>query len=203
MRAERGAVKGPALERRVVVAALLEDRGDLLVVAGLGSSAWDCTAAGDHSLTFPLWGGMGQAAMTGLGLAMARPDRRVLVITGDGELLMGMGSLATIAVQAPQNLTIVVLDNGRYGETGMQESHTAHGVELAAVGSACGFRRTSVIRRMEEVQELRKAIHGDPGPKLAVVKVLPEKAPLVMPPRDGALLKDRFRRALLGAADPL
>ncbi|MFH1763072.1 MAG: thiamine pyrophosphate-dependent enzyme [Gemmatimonadota bacterium] len=196
MRAERGPEKSPALERRAVVAALLEGRGDLLVVAGLGSTAWDCTAAGDHPLTFPLWGGMGQAAMTGLGLALALPDRRVLVVTGDGELLMGMGSLATIAVQRPRSLTIVVLDNGRYGETGMQESHTAHGVDLAAVASACGFPRTSVIRRMEEVTELRRAIHDDAGPKLAVVKVLLKKAPLALPPRDGVALKVRFRGAL-------
>ncbi len=109
---------------------------------------------------------------------------------------MGMGSLATIAVQRPRNLTVVVLDNGRYGETGMQESHTAHGVDLAAVASACGFPQTSVIRRIEEVPELRRAIRGDPGPKLAVVKVLPEKAPLVLPPRDGVALKARFREAL-------
>lgn len=186
------------LHRRAVVEALLEGRGDLLVVAGLGSSAWDCTAAGDHPLTFPLWGGMGQAAMTGLGLALAQPKRRVLVVTGDGELLMGMGSLATIAVQRPRNLTIVVLDNGRYGETGMQDSHTAHGVDLAAVASACGFARTSVIRERGEVHELRRAIFSGPGPTLAVVKVLPEKVPLVLPPRDGAFLKDRFRRALSG-----
>jgi thiamine pyrophosphate-dependent acetolactate synthase large subunit-like protein len=191
------------LHRRAVVASLLEGRGDLLVVAGLGSSAWDCTAAGDHPLTFPLWGGMGQAAMTGLGLAIAQPKRRVLVVTGDGELLMGLGSLATIAVQQAPNLTIVVLDNGRYGETGMQESHTAHGVDLAAVAAACGFPRTSVVRTWEEVHELRRTAFGDAGPTLAVVKVLPETAPLVLPPRDGATLKDRFRAALSASPDPL
>ena len=196
MKTDRAMEGGTTLDRRGVVAALLEGRGDLLVVAGLGSSAWDCAAAGDHDLTFPLWGGMGQAAMTGLGLAVARPDRRVLVFTGDGELLMGMGSLATIAVQHPHNLTIVVLDNGRYGETGMQESHTAHGVDLAAVASGCGFPRTSVIRSMEEIHALRESIHRAPGPTLAVVKVHPDKPPLVLPPRDGPLLKDRFRAAL-------
>jgi thiamine pyrophosphate-dependent acetolactate synthase large subunit-like protein len=196
MRARKDTGEGPALHRRAVVSALLEDRGDLLVVAGLGSSAWDCTAAGDHPLTFPLWGGMGQAAMTGLGLAMARPDRRLLVVTGDGELLMGLGSLATIAVQRPENLTVAVLDNERYGETGMQASHTAHGVDLAAVASACGFSRSSVIRRMEEVHALRGAVHSHQGSNLAVIKVVPEKPPLVLPPRDGALLKTRFRGAL-------
>ncbi len=197
--AKIGSSAGP-LRRREAVARLLDERGDLLVVAGLGSPAWDCTAAGDHPLTFPLWGGMGQAAMTGLGLALARPERRVVVITGDGELLMGLGSLATIGVQGPKNLSIVVLDNGRYGETGMQASHTAHGVDLAAVAAGCAFARTATITRMEQLAALREAIHVLPGPSLAVVKVLPEKVPLVMPPRDGALLKERFRRALTRGA---
>lgn len=184
------------LHRREVVTALLDDRGELLVVAGLGSAAWDCAAAGDHPLTFPLWGGMGQAAMTGLGLAMACPGRRVLVITGDGEMLMGLGSLATIGVQAPANLSVVVLDNGRYGETGMQASHTAHGVDLAAVAAACGFSWTRTVKRIEELPELKQVVHQRAGPNLASVEVLPEKVPLVLPPRDGVLLRDRFRRAL-------
>ena len=97
------------LHRREVVKALLEDRGDLLVVAGLGSTAWDCTAAGDHALTFPMWGAMGCAAVTGLGLALAQPARRVLVVTGDGEMLMGLGALATIGVQKPANLSVVAV----------------------------------------------------------------------------------------------
>jgi thiamine pyrophosphate-dependent acetolactate synthase large subunit-like protein len=188
----------PMLHRREVVAALLHQRGDLLVVAGLGSPAWDCTAAGDHPLTFPLWGGMGQAAMTGLGLALARPERRVLVVTGDGEALMGLGALATIGVQQPENLTVVVLDNERYGETGMQATHTAHGVDLAGVARSCGFAWTSTLREMGQVPGLREAIHARPGPGLAVVKVLPERLPLVFPTKEGVILKNRFREALLG-----
>ena len=179
------------MRRREVVKELLEDRGELLVVAGLGSTAWDITAAGDSPLSFPLWGAMGQAAMIGLGLALAQPKRRVLVITGDGEMLMGLGSLATIGVQKPENLSIVVIDNERYGETGMQATHTASGVDLAAVARACGLQ----IRSFER---LRAAIHSQPGPNFAVVKVEAEKIPLVLPPREGALLKARFRRALLG-----
>src|SRR5438093_8131039 len=128
------------LHRRQVVKTLLSERGDLLVVAGLGSTAWDITAAGDAPLSFPLWGAMGQAAMIGLGLALAQPKRRVLVVTGDGEMLMGLGSLATIGVQQPPNLTVVVIDNERYGETGMQRTHTAYGVDLAAVARACKFK---------------------------------------------------------------
>src|SRR3979409_1496634 len=128
MSAIASADQASKLERRAVVRALLADRGDLLVVAGLGAPAWDATDAGDHALTFPLWGGMGGATAIGLGLALAQPERRVLVLTGDGELLMGMGSLATIGAQRPRNLSVVVLDNERYGETGMQVSHTAFGV---------------------------------------------------------------------------
>lgn len=188
----------PTLRRREVVATLLEDRAGLLVVAGLGSPAWDCTAAGDNPLTFPLWGAMGQAAMTGLGLALARPRERVLVITGDGEALMGLGALATIGVQRPENLSVVILDNGRFGETGMQASHTAFGVDLARIAGGCGFRHTEVLTTSHGLPALREAVHSRPGPNLAVVKIIPEALPLVLPPRDGALLKARFRRALLG-----
>jgi len=188
------------LHRREVVKALLKDRSGLLVVAGLGSSAWDCAAAGDHPLTFPLWGAMGSACMIGLGLALAQPKRRVLVITGDGEMLMGLGSLATIGAQRPGNLAIVVLDNERYGETGMQATHTASGVDLAAVARACGLRNASTLTDPGEIAALRAAIHGTPGPNFATVKVVAEKIPIILPPRDGGLLKARFRRALLGEA---
>jgi thiamine pyrophosphate-dependent acetolactate synthase large subunit-like protein len=177
--------------RREVVAELLKERKDLLVIAGLGSTAWDITAAGDSPLSFPLWGAMGQAAMMGLGLALAQPRRRVLVITGDGEMLMGLGSLATIGVQQPQNLSIVVIDNERYGETGMQTTHTAHGIDLEAVARGCGLK-------ICPFENLREAIHAQPGPSFAVIKVQAEKIPLVLPPREGTLLKARFRRALLG-----
>jgi thiamine pyrophosphate-dependent acetolactate synthase large subunit-like protein len=187
-----------SLHRRDVVKALLADRGALLVVAGLGSTAWDCTAAGDHPLTFPMWGAMGCAAMTGLGLALAQPQRRVLVITGDGEMLMGLGSLATIGVQKPQNLSVVVIDNERYGETGMQETHTAHGVDLAAMARAAGFASGVLLRDAAGVAALRKTIHEAAGPHFAQVKVAVEKNRLVLPPREGALLKSRFRAALLG-----
>lgn len=179
------------MKRRDAVRALLKNRKNLLVVAGLGSTAWDCTAAGDSPLTFPMWGAMGQAAMMGLGLALAQPKRRVLVITGDGEALMGLGALATIGVQQPPNLTVVVIDNERYGETGMQMTHTASGIDLEGVARACKLR-------VVKFASLQKAIHKERGPHFAVVKVDAEKIPLVLPPREGALLKARFRRALLG-----
>ena len=187
------------LHRREVVKALLAQRGDALVVAGLGSTAWDCAAAGDSPLTFPLWGAMGAAAMVGLGLAIAQPARRVLVITGDGEMLMGLGSLATIGVQSPRNLAIVVIDNERYGETGMQATHTAHGVDLAAIALGCRFASARVIRDPKEFDAARLSLLGESGPVLVQVKVVAEKLPLVLPPHDGVVLKERFRKALLGA----
>jgi thiamine pyrophosphate-dependent acetolactate synthase large subunit-like protein len=186
------------MHRRKVVEILLKDRKDLLVVAGLGSTAWDITAAGDSPLNFPLWGAMGNAAMIGLGLALAQPKRRVLVLTGDGEMLMGMGSLATIGVQKPRNLSVVVIDNERYGETGMQATHTAAGVDLAKVAQGCGFKVARQIRSATQLAALRSAIHRPSGPLFAQVKVVAEKIPLVLPPREGGLLKARFRRALLG-----
>ena len=187
------------LHRREVVEALLRERGDTLVVAGLGSTAWDCTAAGDSPLTFPLWGAMGAAAMVGLGLSIAQPERRVLVITGDGEMLMGLGSFATIGVQAPRNLSIAVIDNERYGETGMQSTHTADGVDLAAVARGCRFSSARMVRDSKEFESARAELLGGVGPVLVQIKVLAEKLPLVLPPHDGVVLKDRFRRALLGA----
>ena len=185
-----------ALRRRELAARLLADPGDLLVVAGLGSTAWDVTAAGDRPLNFPLWGAMGGAAMVGLGLALAQPERRVLVVTGDGELLMGMGSLATIAVQRPPNLAIVVFDNERYGETGMQATHTAHDVDLAAIARACGFPVSGTVREPAELEAALPTIRAAPGPTFHAIKVRAESLPLVLPPKDGAHLKDRFRMAL-------
>jgi thiamine pyrophosphate-dependent acetolactate synthase large subunit-like protein len=187
-----------ALRRRTVVDFLLKNRKNLLVVAGLGSTAWDITAAGDSPLNFPLWGAMGNAAMFGLGLALAQPGRRVLVLTGDGEMLMGMGALATIGVQQPRNLSVVVIDNERYGETGMQATHTAAKVDLARVAAACGFQVARLVRDRSKLAALRTAIHAARGPLFAQVKVQAEKLALVLPPRDGSLLKSRFRKALLG-----
>ena len=187
------------LRRRDVVRRLLDNRGELLVVTGLGSPNWDVTAAGDTPLNFPMWGAMGGAAMVGLGLALAQPERRVLVITGDGEMLMGLGSLATIAAQAPKKLVIVVCDNERYGETGMQITHTAHGTELSAVAAACGFPITRDVRDEAGLEAVRPLIlHAEDGPVFITVKVRAEALPFVMPPKDGAYLKDRFRIALLG-----
>jgi len=188
------------LRRRAVVSRLLEDRGDMLVVAGLGACAWDVTAVGDSPLNFPLWGAMGGAAIMGLGLAMAQPQRRVMVITGDGDMLMGLGSLATIATKMPGNLTVVVLDNERYGETGMQATHTAHGVDLAAVATGCGLTQVSTIADDVALEAALPSLRRGNGPIFSVIKVRAENLPFVLPPKDGAHLKDRFRSSLLSSA---
>jgi thiamine pyrophosphate-dependent acetolactate synthase large subunit-like protein len=190
----------PLLDRRAVVPRLLKDRGDLLVVSGLGAPTWDCAAAGDHPLNFYVWGAMGSATMIGLGLATARPDRPVLVITGDGEMLMGLGSLATVAVRKPANLSIVVLDNEHYGETGNQPTHTAEGVDLAGIAAAAGFPAARRIESDADLESLIPLVRAKQGPLFAAVKIANKKDPVVLPPRDGAHLKHRFREALLGTA---
>lgn len=185
------------LDRRAAVAALLRDAGDTLVVTGLGSPSYDVHAAGDRPETYYLWGAMGSAALVGLGLAQAQPGRRVLVLTGDGEQLMGLGGLATIAVAAPANLAIVVIDNGHFGETGMQTSHTGFGIALDRLAAACGFAAHSVVHDMAGVAALRDSLAAPAsGPQLHVLKVRAENLPRSLPPRDAIFIKNRFRANL-------
>jgi thiamine pyrophosphate-dependent acetolactate synthase large subunit-like protein len=184
------------LDRREFVKQLLIDRGDLLVVSGLGSATYDVAAAGDHPLNFYLWGAMGGTAMLGLGLALARPDRRVAVLTGDGDMLMGIGSLATIGVKQPNNLSIVVLDNAHYGETGMQASATQSGIDLVATALACRFRQARAVSRIDEAAGVRALLHSGNGPMLVSAHISAEDAPRVLPLRDGHAIKQRFIGAL-------
>jgi thiamine pyrophosphate-dependent acetolactate synthase large subunit-like protein len=186
-----------SLDRRQAVQALLADRGDLLVVSGLGSSSYDVFDAGDHPGNFYLWGAMGGAAMVGLGIALARPQRPVVVITGDGEQLMGIGSLLTIAAHKSANLSIVVLDNGHFGETGMQISHSGLGARLDLIASGAGIREVAEITDLKGITEFRPALHSiDGGPRLAIVRIASGHVERVLPPRDGAYLKNRFRENL-------
>jgi thiamine pyrophosphate-dependent acetolactate synthase large subunit-like protein len=194
--AKKSAPNPNALDRRAVVTSLLQDRGDLLVVTGLGSSSYDAMAAGDHPRTFFLWGAMGGAAMVGMGLALAQPDQHVAVITGDGEQLMGLGSFATIGAQKVKNLSIVVLDNSHYGETGMQASHTGLGVDLVGIAQSCGFAWSARVSDMAGVEALRKRLHNPEGPIFAAVQIAANDPPRVLPPRDGVFLKNRLRQSL-------
>jgi thiamine pyrophosphate-dependent acetolactate synthase large subunit-like protein len=193
------AVRSNMLDRRDFVRALLSDRGDLLVVSGLGSATYDVAAAGDHPLNFYLWGAMGGTAMIGLGLALARPDRRVAVLTGDGDMLMGLGSLATIGVKQSNNLTVVVLDNAHYGETGMQPSATQAGIDLVATALACRFKHARAVSRIDEAGDVRTLVHSGEGPILVNARVGNDDVPRVLPLRDGHAIKQRFIEALNSA----
>jgi thiamine pyrophosphate-dependent acetolactate synthase large subunit-like protein len=184
------------LDRREFVKELLVDRKDLLVVSGLGCPTYDVAACGDHPLNFYLWGAMGGATMIGLGLALAQPARRVLVLTGDGEALMGLGSLATIGVKQPGNLVIIVLDNQHYGETGMQPSHTRAGVDLVAVARGCRFTDGLYVSEIGAAGRVRDLVHSGGGPILVQARIASDAAPRVLPLRDGHALKRRFMEAL-------
>jgi thiamine pyrophosphate-dependent acetolactate synthase large subunit-like protein len=184
------------LDRRAAVAALVGACPDALFVAGLGAPAYDLFAAGDRDLSFYLWGAMGGAAAMGLGLAVAQPGRSVVVVTGDGEQLMGLGALATIGARRPPNLTVVVLDNGRYGETGMQETHTSLGTSLAGAALACGLEWAEEVSSEGRLPALAARVRAREGAGLAQLLVRAESLPRVLPSRDGVFLKERFRAAL-------
>lgn len=185
------------LDRRDVVRRLVRDRNDTLIVASLGAPCYDLGAAGDHDRNFYLWGAMGGSAMVGLGLALAQPDVPVVVLAGDGEMLMGLGGFATVAVKQPRNLSIIILDNELYGETGSQRSHTAWRTDLAAVAKACGIADARLIEADGDVDTLARDLHKvRAGPLVAVVKIDGEEKPRCLPSRDGVMIKGRLRQAL-------
>jgi thiamine pyrophosphate-dependent acetolactate synthase large subunit-like protein len=186
------------LERRKVMSTLLAGRGDdVLVVPGLGSTTWDLASLGDDDRNFYLWGAMGGAVMIALGLALAQPKRRVLAITGDGEMLMGMGSLATVGLQQPNNLAVIVFDNGVYGETGLQPSHTHGGAtDLVGVAAACGIARRYDVASDNELGTLAADLKTFEETLFARVRIAADDPPRVLPLRDGVELKHRFRKAV-------
>jgi thiamine pyrophosphate-dependent acetolactate synthase large subunit-like protein len=189
--------KANLLERRSVVGSLLADRKDAVVVGGLGASTYDIAAAGVHDRNFYLWGAMGGAVMIGLGVALAQPKLPVVVITGDGEMLMGMGSLATVGLQQPGNLTIVVLDNEVYGETGGQASHTAATVDFVGVARSCGIADTRTLSTMAEIRAFATQIQDiSGGPRFASVKIDSANLERVLSSRDGQFTVTRIRGAL-------
>ncbi len=184
------------LLRRPAVAAILAERGGALVVTGLGSATYDAAAAGDDTSNFYYWGGMGLTAMTGLGVAMAQPDRRVLVITGDGDMMMGVGSFATIAALSPANLSILVLDNEQFGETGEQAGLSAGKANLEEMAKGAGIDQTMTVDGSADRAGVLKLLYETAGPVLCVAKVAKGNEERVLPSLDGAYLARRFREAL-------
>ena len=193
-------IRDKQLNRRDLVAELVRQRGQAAIITGLGSPTYDCAVAGDSSLNFYLWGGMGGAAMLGFGVALAKPDRRVVVLTTDGEILMGVGSFATIASQQPRNLAILVLDNEAFGETGSQPGLTSFGVDIAAMAAGAGIKRAMTVRTPQEREALLRAVLHDEGPVVAVAKVELSDDPVALPSRDGESLHYRFREAVMSAS---
>lgn len=189
-------VSSERADRRAFVSRLLAATPDALVVTGLGSATYDVFAAGDRDRNYYLWGAMGGATSLGLGLALAQPDKPVVVITGDGEQLMGIGSLGTIAVKQPKNLTIVVLDNGHFGETGMQRSHSSLGTNLVAVAKGFGIEGAFATGSLERCDEIARRINARTGTVFAQVFIQADEPPRALPPRDGPYIKNRFRAAL-------
>jgi thiamine pyrophosphate-dependent acetolactate synthase large subunit-like protein len=189
-------VDEPRLDRRAFVADLLALIPDALVITGLGSPTYDVASAGHRDRNFMLWGAMGGAIPLGLGLALARPDESVVVITGDGEQLMGIGALGTVVAASPANLTIVCLDNGHFGETGMQRSHTSLGTDLVTVAKGFGIDDAFTVTDPDGVREVAERVHARRGVSYARVPIDPSEPPRVMPSRDGVNTKNIFRSAL-------
>ena len=186
--------KANRLDRRAVVSSLLKDRKGTIAVGGLGASTYDIAAAGDHPRNFYLWGAMGGAVMISLGLALAQPKLPVVVITGDGEMLMGIGSLATVGLQKPANLTIIVLDNEAYGETGGQVSHTASVVDLVGVAKSCGIVNAQSLETMSEIEAYAPSLHDvSAGPRFASVKIDAANLERMLAGRDGIFMLNRLR----------
>lgn len=188
-----------ALERCKAVPALVGKHEDFLIVAGLAGSAKDMAALTDDGAhLFALAGAMGAAVMMGFGLALAQPERRVLVVTGDGELLMNLGALATIAVANPPNLSIVCVDNGHYGETGYQKSHTSLGVDLEQIAIGSGIKATRTVTREDQIADASRLIRETNGTAFVCMRVEPTNPPSYRRLLDPAACRNRFRTALLG-----
>ncbi len=179
------------INRQEAARALVGALSDQLVVTGLGNVANDVFAAGDRAQNFYARGSMGMAASIALGLARARPDDRVVCVDGEGSLLMNHGALATIGRYAPRNLACVVWDNEAYQITGGQSTHTAAGVDLAAVARGCGIASASTAATVDELTTALGRILDAPGPHLLVAKVDRTLA-TGWSPRRPALIKYRF-----------
>ncbi|HSF94210.1 MAG TPA: thiamine pyrophosphate-dependent enzyme [Thermohalobaculum sp.] len=191
-------MSGNYLKRRELVSALLARREGALVVPGLGSPTWDCLASGGSDDYLYSWGGMGLAVPTALGVALARPNRRVLCLTGDGEMMMGIGSLAVVAAQAPANLGILVLDNEHFGETGRQPGLTGRATDLCGIARGAGIAHTLAVRQLDQLDALAELMFQRPGPTFAVAKIALTEEPWALPEKDGAVIARRFMAAAEG-----
>jgi len=189
------------LDRKMAVPAIVGDPSDLLIVCGLAGASKDIahlTDDGDN--IFTMAGAMGGATAMGLGLALSRPDKRVLVVTGDGELLMNVGTLATVGIMKPANLSILCVDNGHYGETGYQESHTQRGVDLETIAQGSAIPVTRTVTTQDQLAEAAQILRNSNASSFVLLRVSTEPPPVVKRSMDASERKSAFRRALLGTA---
>jgi phosphonopyruvate decarboxylase len=187
------------LDREVVIPKLVPNPSDYLIIAGLGGTARDTTRltnAGSNLYT--LGGAMGAATMLGLGLALARPDKKVLVVTGDGELLMSLGSLATVSVLNPPNLSIICVDNGHYGETGYQVSHSGRGVDLEAIAIGAGIKVTTTVQEDSQIENGAKVVAHCKDTSFVLLRISTKESSPVKRNLNAADCRIIFRSALLG-----
>ncbi len=184
------------LNRRQLVRDILADRKDALIITGLGNPTYDVAAIEDHIENFYLWGAMGLAVSVGLGVAISQPQRRVVVITGDGEAMMGVGSFATVAAAACQNLSILVLDNEMFAETGNQQGLTQGGTDIEKMAQGAGIIPTLTATSSQHLAQARELLFTTNGPCLVVAKISKREEKKVLPPRNGAYMAERFRRGL-------
>lgn len=188
------------LDRREAVPKLIGEHEDFLFVSGLAGTSKDMAAlTADGAHLYTMAGAMGAAVSMGLGLALARPDKKVMVVTGDGELLMNIGALATVSVLNPPNLRILCVDNGHYGETGYQESHTNRGVDLEKMAVGAGIKSTCTIERGEDLAKGARMLRESNGACFVVLRVMPDDPPAFKRLMDPAAARVRFRMSLLGA----
>lgn len=185
------------LNRLDAVPALLGDLSDTLVVSGLAGAAQDVAAHSQESENvFILAGAMGAAVPVALGLALSRPERQVLVATGDGDLLMNVGALSVVGAMQPRNLSIVCIDNGHYGETGYQPSHTSRGVDLETIARGSGIGATMTINSMDEIAAGRALLARADAPCFVLLKVSAEPSARYKRSLDARARKTLFRATL-------
>lgn len=172
---------------------LLEN--DEIVVGGIAHTCFDLYGAGHRPQNFYMLGSMGLAVPIGLGLALAHPERQVIVLEGDGSLLMNLGILTTVAMVAPPNLTIVVWDNEAYQTTGGQATATQAGADLVSLASGAGIERSEWAEDETHFEELiRQALWAD-GPSFVGVKVA-RVSSKAHPEFDPVFLKLRFMQGI-------
>ncbi len=191
---------GYTLDRRDVLSPLFPVPEDYLFVSGLAGSARDAAAlTNDGDNLFTMAGAMGAAVSMGLGVALSAPGSQVAVITGDGELLMNVGSLATVASMGPGNLSIVCIDNRCHGETGGQRGHTSQKTDLAKMAVGAGINSTTTITNADQLADGARFLKEAPGPRFLLVGVTESPPAEIKRNFDLAECRLRFRSANLGA----